>query len=299
MDLNKLESFRAIARLGSLGKAAVERGLTVPALSIQLKKLEAELGTKLFLHRPKKLVLTENGHVFLEGVNRVFAELALAKASLIDPTTGYVGSMSIAISTDVARFFASGIATFIRRHPRLKVAILTRSSRDVIPMVLSGECDIGIGFYRRVPRGIAKKKFFETDISLIVPHDHPLTRTRRPSLKEIAANRVVTLRRTSGTRQMIDAAFKKSSVVIPDVLEVGRCQSVMDLVEEGLGVGLVHSICACGEPHDRLVRISMTRYFDKTDVAIITRSNAMLGSAPQALVQMLIDSPMAARLLLK
>src|ERR1700753_3849911 len=92
MDFNKLESFRAVAKLGSLGRAAVVRGLTVPALSIQIKKLEAELGAKLFEHGPKKLLLTDNGRLFLKGVDRVFEELALAKASITDPDNGYVGT---------------------------------------------------------------------------------------------------------------------------------------------------------------------------------------------------------------
>jgi DNA-binding transcriptional LysR family regulator len=294
MDLNKLESFRAIAKLGSLSRASVERGLTVPALSIQVRKLETELSAKLFEHRSKKLVLTDKGRIFLKGVNRVFEELAAAKASIVDPETGYVGTMSIAISIDVARFFAAGIAVFIRQHPQLDVTILTRASRDVIPMILRGDCDVGIGFYRKVPRGIAKRKFLETDISLVFPRGHPIE--RRSSLQDIASYRVVTLRRSSATRQMIDASFTRAGVAVPSILEVGRCQSVMDFVEQGLGVGLVHSICACGEPHDGLLQIGMARYFDKSDVAIVTRSNAMLGSAPQALVQALLESPMAATL---
>ena len=76
---------------------------------------------------------------------------------------------------------------------------------------------------------------------------------------------------------------------IPNILEVGRCQSVMEFVKLGLGVGLVHSICGSAEAHKNLVQVDMSRYFDKIDVSLITHSDAVLSAAHRALIRAFID----------
>jgi DNA-binding transcriptional LysR family regulator len=295
MDLKKLDTFRSIARYGSLGRAATRQGLTLPALSIQLKKLEAELGAKLFDHRPNKLVLTDRGRIFLKEVNRVFEALDRAKASVEEPADEFVGNVSVSLATDIAKFFAPGIARFVQDHPKLNVAILARPSRETMSMVVNGDVDIGVGFFRKTRRGITKRKIGETDLALVFPRGHPIARIKRPSLKEIAEHRVVLRRRSSATRRFIDQAFSAQGVDLPNILEVARCQSAMDFVELGLGVGLVHTICACAEPHKKLVQVNMSRYFGHTDVAVITRSNATLGAAQRSLMQIFMDSSEAVR----
>lgn len=296
MDLKKLETFRSIARDGSLGRAASRHGLTLPALSIQLKKLEAELGVALFDHRPNKLVLTPQGRIFLKEVNRVFEALDRAKASVTGTRDDYIGNVSVSLATDVAKFFAPGIAQFVRQHPQLNVAILARPSNETMAMVMNGDVDIGVGFFRKVQRGIVKRKIGETDIALVFPRDHPLKQKKNPTLADISDYRVVLRRRASATRRIIDQTFAAQGIALPNILEVARCQSAMDFVELGLGVGLVHTICAYAEPHKKLAHVNMSRYFGSTEVCLITRSNAALSTAHQALIQTFMNNSDAIRL---
>lgn len=285
MDLKKLNTFRLVARYESLSRAADLEGLTVPAVSIQIKKLEQELGTKLFEHYPKKLILTDKGRILLKEANRVFEAVDRAKAAIAEDDDGYVGAVSVALHTDLSKIYAPKIAEFVQDHPKLDATILTRSSREIVDLVKNGEIDIGIGFFKTVPRGINKKKIQDTDISLVFPRGHPLQRRKTPTLNEIASYRVVMRRRSSPTRQMIDDTFSQNKIELPNVLEVGRCQSVMEFVKLGLGVGLVHTICGCAEAHKNLIQIEMGRWFEKTDVSIITHSGASLSAAHQALIR--------------
>src|SRR5580704_7616640 len=103
MDLKKLDTFRTVARYESLKRAADLGGLTVPAVSIQIKKLEEELGVKLFEHYPKKLVLTEKGRILLKEANRVFEAVEHAKASVAGSQDGYVGAVSVSLHTDLSK----------------------------------------------------------------------------------------------------------------------------------------------------------------------------------------------------
>lgn len=285
MDLKKLNTFRLVARYESLSRAADLEGLTVPAVSIQMKKLEEELGTKLFEHYPKKLILTDKGRILLKEAHRVFEAVDRAKAAIADGDDGYVGTVSVALHTDLSKLYAPKIAEFVQEHPKLNATILTRSSREIADLVKNGEIDIGIGFFKTVPRKIDRKKIQDTNISLVFPRGHALQRRKMPTLNEIASHRVVMRRRSSPTRQMIDDTFSRNKIEMPNVLEVGRCQSVMEFVKLGLGVGLVHTICGCAEPHKNLIQVEMGRFFEKTDVSIITHSGAVLSAAHEALIR--------------
>jgi DNA-binding transcriptional LysR family regulator len=289
MDLKKLSGFRAIAKHGNLRRAAADQGLTLAAISIQVKKLEQELDAKLFDRRLNRLTLTDQGRAFLQEVNLAFDVLERAKLSLTHQTTDYIGSVSVSLATDIAKFFAPGIAAFTKQHPRLNVAILARPSRESMALVLNGEIDIGVGFFRKVPRGITTTKLSDTVFSLVLTKDHPLAKHKRPSLSDIAEHRVVMPRRSSPTGQMIDSTYSNQGIGLPNIVEVERCQSTMDFVEQGLGVGFVHHVCACAERHNDLLQVDMSRYFGKTDIAIITRSNAAFGPAQEAFVDTLLE----------
>jgi DNA-binding transcriptional LysR family regulator len=293
MDIRKLETFRAVAKYGSLSRAAGKLGLTFPALSIQLKKLESEIGVKLFDRTSNQLSLNDHGRAFLKETHRVFEALERLSNSVKDPTDGYTGPVSVSLSTDIGRFFAPGLANFIEKNPALNLSIIARRSRESISLVMNGDVDIGVGLFRKVPRGIKKKKICETQFCLVMPHDHPLARRKNLALKDVAPYRVVIPRRSSAARRMIDAALSSNAVDLPNTLEVGRCQAVMDFVERGLGIGLVHSICASVETHETLIQVDMSRHLGTTDVALITRSNFALGSVHQALMQVFVDASTA------
>jgi DNA-binding transcriptional LysR family regulator len=288
MDVKKLETFRLVAKHGSLRRAAAKCGLTLAALSIQLKKLEAELGVQLFDHYSNKLVLSDRGQVFLKEANRVFEAIERAKASVAAPMDEFVGTVSISIATDIVRLYAPAIAAFILQHPKLHVTIVARPSRDTRTLLLNGEIDIGVGFFGKVPRGITKNRIHETHYDLVIPTRHPLATRKQPTLAEIASYRVILPRRHSASRRMMDTAFASHGIHLTDTIEIGRCQSTMDFVELGLGVGLVHSSCV--RPHKKLMTVRMDRYFSPADIALITRSNALLGPAPKALMRALMGS---------
>jgi DNA-binding transcriptional LysR family regulator len=168
--------------------------------------------------------------------------------------------------------------------------VIARPSRETLAQVLNGEMDMGVGFFRKVPRGIVKRKILDTDISLVIPRGHQLRRKRQFSLRDVVKHRIIMRRRLSPTRHVIDMAFSDSATDPNRILEVGRCQSAMDFVELGLGVGFVHSICACAEPHDKLEYISMSRFFGNMEVSLITRSNAVLSPAHHALMTVFLEN---------
>jgi DNA-binding transcriptional LysR family regulator len=289
MDFKRLRAFYLVAKHGSLRRAANQLGLTLPTLSVQLKKLESELNVKLFHHLPNKLLMTEHGDLFLQEITRVLEALEKARAAVSHQTDDLEWKLSISMGSDIAKYFAPRIAVFIRHYPRLALSILARSSRETLSLVLGGEVDIGIGRFKNTPRGIQRKKLLENGVCLAFPRNHPLSRRQEIGLKDIAAFRIITLTRNSETRKLVDSAFHRNRIEPEKILEVGTCQSAIDFVRLGLGVCLVHDICVAGDLKN-LHFVNMSHVFGKAEVSLIRRTNAIITPAQTALMNAFIDA---------
>ena len=287
MDLKKLEMFRSAANRGSLRLAANEMGLTPAAVSIQIKKLEQELGVDLFHHRPNKLVLTAHGQAFLRETERVFEALGRATAIATGKTERLASAVSLALSTDILKIFAPRIAAYVRKHPETDVSIRSRSSFSSLSLVMDNEADLCVGFFKNVPHGIHKVDIVKTGISLIHSSRRKIEKRKKLGLQDLARHKLVLLRPSSSTRRMIDAAFADHGIIPRNVIEVTSCQVAMDLVEMDLGVGLVHGICA-GSGGDRGIRrIDVSHCFEIFDVALAVRSETLLSGMHDGLIEAL------------
>ena len=289
MDFRRLRAFHLVAKYGSLRRAANQLGLTLPTLSVQLKKLENELNVKLFHHLPNKLLITEQGHLFLQEITRVLEALERAKATVSNQTDDFTGKVSISMGSDLGKYFAPRIALFIKHHPRLALTILARPSRETLSLVLGGEVDFGIGRFSSTPRGMHREKLLENGVCLVFPRDHPLSRKHEIGLTDIAAFRIITLTRNSETRKLVDSAFHRNRIEPEKILEVGTCQSAIDFVRLGLGVSLVHDICVAGDLK-KLHFVNMSHVFGKAEVSLIRRTNAIITPAQTALMNVFIDA---------
>lgn len=290
MDLKRLQSFYLVAKYGSLLRAANHLKVTVPTLSVQLKKFEADLHTKLFHHLPNRLLLTDQGHAFLKEASRIFDAVERAELSLSDDTKGLAGKLSISLGNDMSKFFAPKIASFIRRHPHVGITILSRHSPETLSLVVGGAVDLGIGRFERIPRGINREKLLENGVLLIFPANHTLSRKARLEISDIAPFRIITLTRNSQTRRIIDSVLRRNRIEPENILEVGNCETAINYVRLGLGLGIVHDICVTGEAKRNLRSVDMSKVFGKTDVTLIYRPRSILIPAHRAFLEVFINS---------
>ncbi len=162
MDLKRLEMFRTVAQRGNLRLAAQQLGRTIPAISIQIKNLEEELGVQLFHHTRSKLLLNEQGRIFLAELENVFSSLERAKRLAVGGPHQTTASLSISLGGDLSIFFAARIAAFARAYPEVSISIVSGPTSRSLALVGNRECDIGIGFYRTAPRGLRRFAITET-----------------------------------------------------------------------------------------------------------------------------------------
>jgi DNA-binding transcriptional LysR family regulator len=253
--------------------------LTPAAVSIQLKKLEQEVGVKLFDRYPNKLVLTAKGRVFANEVKQIFATLDRAVASISQRSGDYPVKISLSLANDASRFFIPRIGSLIQRKPHLRIAILLRSSSETLSLVQSGEIDFGIGRYRKIPAGIQRLRLFDDRILLIFPLENPPPWIHPVRLQELAKCRLFLLTRASTTRKLIDASLMSKNINLDDIIEVSTCQAGIEFVRLGLGVGLFHKICVSAAADKDLGLIDMSKFFGRSEVSLIYRSRMHLSLA--------------------
>jgi DNA-binding transcriptional LysR family regulator len=278
MDLKKLKAFQLAARHGNLRAVAARLGLTIPAVSIQIKRLEEGLETQLFRRLPNGLVLTAAGEHFVREVDGIFERIETALATLPTKAPSY-GQLSIATSNDVAWYVAPRISNFIRRYPAVRLHYSTYHSNEIIVRINRGDLDVGIGYFIPPPKGLEREVIAQTSLSLICTAGHPLLRRHPLRLEDVARYKVFVLPQGYKTRKIIDGVFSKARIKLDDVIEVGNCLTVRDFVERGVGVGLVHSICMGHKPLKSLRSIDLGSQFSKIEFSVIYRKDSLSNPA--------------------
>lgn len=145
MDLAQFRAFCAVVDQGSFSAAADSLGLTQPALSMQLSRLEDEAGLALFLKSGRRKVLSREGTVVLERARRVLAEVQSLGEELAQLRGLDAGTLSVAAGDTVLRhLLTERLADFARRWPGVHFHAWNRTSLETVALVTDGRADVGV-----------------------------------------------------------------------------------------------------------------------------------------------------------
>ena len=288
MNTKQLRAFYLAATHGTLTSAAAQLKLTLPAVSTQIRKLEEELKISLFDHHANRVILTTQGASFLGRVGEILHTLDRAIETAAKKPGRRSEKISISLGTGPLRFFSPAIASFVKKHPGLNIAIFTRSAPAILSQVMAGEVDIGVGCFGGVPGGIHKEDLFETGLWLTFPLNHPLAKKEQPGLRDMAAHRLVIPLPGLASRDTIDYAFSSKGINLDNTLEVSRCDVVIEFVRMGLGAGLIHAICRPPRRRKEMGWVDTSELFGKEKISLTYRRSASLTPAHHDLINTLV-----------
>jgi DNA-binding transcriptional LysR family regulator len=239
LDFAKLRAFQLVATHGTLGAAAAQLGLTVPAISAKLKRLDEVLGVQLFKRLPNGLTLTLAGERFLRDLTPLLhdAEQALARVQAPDNARSEeTGRITIAVGGDYAEFFVPRMHGFLSEFPRVEVSMRVARRSDSLAALQAGDVDFCMGVFPRLPQGIGAKVVARTTLSLI-------GRTEAEAEAEaVEGRRLFIAPRGTALRQVLRQSPHMEGR--PNVLECPTCATALDLVRLGAGLAIVHTMCA-------------------------------------------------------
>jgi DNA-binding transcriptional LysR family regulator len=287
MNLTQLRAFHFVGKYGSVTKAANHLKLTPAAISLQLKGLEGELLVKIFDRAPNRLSLTDKGRTLLKATNHVFDALGKMQQAAAEQASIQTERIAIAFGRHRARIFAAPIAAFSQTHPHVRISIYSKTSAEAISMLKAGDLDLGIISLPKVPRGVQKRKLLQNKLFLIFPSQHPLGRKRTIKLTDVSLYPLILHPSGETTRNVIDSAFSSKGIDLDNVLEVGHCESIIEFVRRGLGVGFVHGMCWPTLEHENIKSYDMTNDFDRLELSLIYKKSSANKPSQRALIEAL------------
>jgi len=258
VELRQLEYFTAIARCANFHRAAAELGVAQPTLSIQLKKLETELGVVLVDRAHGQVRLTELGRVFAERLTPVLAEMRAAAAAVRDlpALSGRVVAGSSVLGT---LRVPPAINAFRARHPRVDLVLRQQPFAPTMALLAKHEVDVAIVLMHlsgsKVPSGMAVDARSSAAVGVLVRPNHRLAGADVVSLPDLEGERLVLLSPNSASRTAFELALAKTGFT-PDVppYETMTSDTLCTLVHEGMGVGITTETTARSSPYKLVFR---------------------------------------------
>ncbi|MBL9132164.1 MAG: LysR family transcriptional regulator [Verrucomicrobiaceae bacterium] len=284
MELYQLAYFVEIARQRSFTRAAERLRMAQPALSQQMKNLEAELGTELFIRGRKESQLTAAGKVFLPRAEALLAQAAAAKAAVTDVAHLRGGRLVIAAIPSVcACLLPPVIRQFSRLHARVELRVIEEGSERVAESVESGLADIG---FLQLP---ASKAAFESRVLvtepfvLLVPASHALAGECAPALKELSAESFIFYK--GRARDTALEACRKAGFEPRVACESGELETVRALVAAGLGLAVVPRLAA-GQLPKSIRALAIRAPGMQRQIAAVWKKHSALSPAATVLLEM-------------
>ena len=246
----RLTVFRAVAAQKSFRRAAEALYLTQPAVTQQIKALEAELGASLFDRTGKAVALTPAGELLLHRATEGHDLLVRAQAELASLEGRVAGPLRLAVSMTIVQYILPPmLGRFLRRYPGIALRMQSANTGDVASAVLDGSVDLGLveGLVHRPE--LKLEPWLRDELVLVVPAGHPWAGSTI-SLEDLTAAPLLMRERGSGTREVVDAAIEEAFTaaglpgprMIP-AMELNSTEALLAYIEQGLGIGF-HSRAA-------------------------------------------------------
>lgn len=257
-DLDSLELLIAVAATGSLGRAAAAKGISQPAVSARIQRMEQVVGLALVERTPRGSSLTRAGALLADWARDVLAAAAVLDAGISSLRGGRDGRLRVAASMTVAEHLLPGwLVGLAAMRPETAVSLNAVNSAEVARQVLAGEAELGFVEGPDVPDGLESHVIGHDRLVVVVPPGHAWARRRVPlAPAELTATRLVHRERTSGTRTALEAALAQQGPLAAPVLELSSTSAVRSAVLAGAGPAVLSSLAVHDElTADRLVEV--------------------------------------------
>jgi DNA-binding transcriptional LysR family regulator len=242
LTLQQLQYFLAAYRHGSFSAAAAELHMAQPSISEQIRRLEAELGVRLFQRVGRGLTPTEAGHTLRPHAERTLDEAEAARESVVAVRELRGGTATFG-TWGTARYYpgVDFVAEFRRRHPSVRVRVVGQNSSEVVEAVRSGELEAGMIALPIDDRGLDVQPIMRDEI--VYASAEP-ARLRRPMTIEGLAEAPLILSDASWgtddpTRRQLAQLAQGAGVTIEPQIDVEDVEAAVELAARGLGDTLV------------------------------------------------------------
>jgi LysR family transcriptional regulator, benzoate and cis,cis-muconate-responsive activator of ben and cat genes len=244
-----LRYFLAVAAELNFTRAAESLGIAQPALSAQIRQLEAQLGVRLLERTTRSVRLTDAGRVVQERGPAALAALAGVWDGARRAGRGETGRLRVAYSPSAGYETAPTLVSGVRdRYPGLEITAEVLPTPDIMRAVRDGRVDVGVARMPQASEGVRLRTVRLERLGALVPADHPLAGRREVDIASIAEHPILMHPRSANPAQFdfVRALFARSGLEPRFVERPVAFDPTQSMIRQGLAIGLVGASSADG-----------------------------------------------------
>ena len=240
VSLRQVRIFDTVARYKSHTRAAEQLHMTQPAVSMQMKQLEENLGINLFERQGKRLALSSQGsdlRKYSKNIIQSYDEMMHFAEKVKGCHTGH---LTISVASTANHFATRILSAFSKKYPEVTISLDVTNRLKILEQLKNYEPDLVI--MGEPPEGfnLISEKFMKNPLVIIAPPDHPLVRSKKKlTVKDLKDEKFVVREKGSGTREAIERHFKEFGFICTTKLEMSSNEAIKHAVSAGFGLGIV------------------------------------------------------------
>ncbi len=239
ITLRQLEVFEVVARLLSYTKASKELHLSQPAVSMQIKQLEENVGLPLFEKIGRKTYLTEAGQEMYHYCRTIAQQLDEADEVLEQLKGLKTGRLEITVATTANAFATRMLSMFNKQHEGSTVSLDVTNRERLLRQLADNEKDIAIMGRPPEDADLVTEAFADNPLVVIAAPDHPLVQKQPIPLYMLQDQTFVVREKGSGTRTAMQRFFEEHKLSITSSMEMNENEAIKQAVQAGMGLGIV------------------------------------------------------------
>ena len=233
MELRQLKYFIRVAECLNFSEAAKESCISQSTLSQQIKQLEQELGSELFLRNSRTVSLTEAGMELLPYARTTIKDADACIERIRDLKDILTGTMNIGVTYSFSPILTETIFSFIKKYPKVKLNIFYKPMSELMDMLRDRKVDFVLAFKPSAPmEGIESHILFQNYLAAIVSSTHSLASEKKVSLEQIAQHGIALPSKGLQARNMLDKVLERYKFNLKARIELNDPDILLNLVRQ-------------------------------------------------------------------
>ena len=282
MELRQLEYFQMASRLKNITRAAERLNVSQPNITVAIKKLETELGIKLFDRSQKQLSLTPEGNIFLNRIELALRSIQDAVLEVNDYKQLQKGTIKIGIPSMIGAYlFPKIFSSFQQLYPHLDIYLYEEGSMTIREQLERDDLDFGIVIISDASASLRLRPMSRNQIVACIPEKHPLARKDSISINDVANADLIMLKEGSFLRQLVLSKIKRANIMPEIVLESNQIETVKGLIASNVGIAFLLDFIVKGAPGIRAVPFDDPLY---VDLGLAWKKDRYISNAAQSFI---------------
>lgn len=294
MELRQLRYFVTAVRRGSIKEAARAHFVTQPAISIQLRKLEDEVGEKLYTRVGRRIAPTTAGSMLVPQIEDVLQRVDRLQESIrgikaLDRGRLLLGNIDAASIYVLPALFRA----FQRKFPGVDIQVTVADSDSLLDSLDAGDVELAIVTLPLAREGVVVTPFYKDAMVLVANPRHRIVTSRllrRRPLEAVAEMGLISYPAESTTRRLIESVFIEHGLTVRASMEMSSPEAIKRLTESGLGASILPAKIVANEVRRGTLKIIPTgRVRFERMLGVVYKNRETLSQPAQVFLRMLLE----------